>query len=518
MAEQQTIKYAPQCTDMTVDNVIFQTNNVWSIRTSSESFGALLTDEPEKHPLKEFLIKFSVSNGKRPLTLNFKTFCSITSLDYNNGKYVDHPTPEDPSKVTDIKLTAYMITVNNQRDSVSPHPLVAKPKKGKSQTVAPTLPKSQGHEASGALSKKRTKPKYKNHPLRPKNHHPSQRRVLSNPTQGKDQPLNRDLTFTTYDEGTAKTTSCPEGSCMDKDSRGNKLPADMEPLHTTNADLSGTGEPSYKGEPDTQPMLLTYADVRAILLSEDEAQEVDEEVLAAEDDIDEDPHDDKEVRTSSLKQDHPAPSHVQESAFDSSILASKDLTIFFLSLKVDQYYEENIAHKDQSDKLVEASMSSLDRSSTTISDLYKGLNFITQLFKEISNTIKDDPATNQKINEATETFARISSYVTELLSLVKGFDFSALLPIWLGILAPGSFQGRPSLAPSGSVTPTLTLTDIQANVERENATTTTIEEPSSYTEGETEEPRLAIRISSIPSTVIPPTQPTSSILKALKQL
>ncbi|GKC07132.1 hypothetical protein Tco_0998742 [Tanacetum coccineum] len=40
---------------------------------------------------------------------------------------------------------------------------------------------------------------------------------------------------------------------------------------------------------------------------------------------------------------------------------------------------------------------------------------------------KDDPATNKKINEATKTFARISSNVTEVLSLVKGFDFSALL-------------------------------------------------------------------------------------------
>ncbi|GJY76502.1 hypothetical protein Tco_0481618 [Tanacetum coccineum] len=137
-------------------------------------------------------------------------FCSSTGLDYNNGKYVDHPTPEvvkkelgkiainpsyldktlvlknsflvawrilftfviqvldrnyssteqinsiqqrlayslitgtevdigeiiysdlDTSKVTDIKLTAHIIVVNNQKDSVSPPSLVAKPKKGPS--------------------------------------------------------------------------------------------------------------------------------------------------------------------------------------------------------------------------------------------------------------------------------------------------------------------------------------------------------------------------------------------------
>ncbi|GKG61849.1 hypothetical protein Tco_0623566, partial [Tanacetum coccineum] len=47
-----------------------------------------------------------------------------------------------------------MIAVNSQKDSVSPLLLAAKPKKGKSQTVTPTLPKSQGTEIPRALSKK----------------------------------------------------------------------------------------------------------------------------------------------------------------------------------------------------------------------------------------------------------------------------------------------------------------------------------------------------------------------------
>ncbi|GKE23328.1 hypothetical protein Tco_1434840 [Tanacetum coccineum] len=69
-----------------------------------------------------------------------------------------------------------------------------------------------------------------------------------------------------------------------------------------------------------------------------------------------------------------------------------------------------------------------------------------------------------------------------------------------------AFYGQPSLAPSGGVTPTLALTDIQANIEGENANTTTTEEPPSHTEGKTEEPKLAIPISLIPSTTNPPTQ------------
>nr|GFC02122.1 hypothetical protein [Tanacetum cinerariifolium] len=64
-----------------------------------------------------------------------------------------------------------------------------------------------------------------------------------------------------------------------------------------------------------------------------------------------------------------------------------------------------------------------------------------------------------------------------------------------------AFQGRPSSDPSGSVTLTLALTDIQANVKGENADTTATEEPPSHTEGETEEQKLAILISLIPSTI-----------------
>ncbi|GKB93429.1 hypothetical protein Tco_0979566, partial [Tanacetum coccineum] len=400
-------------------------------------------------------------------------------------------------------------------------------------------------------------------------------------SRGNKQPLDRDTTSTTPNDGTTKTTPPPKGSLRDKGSGGNILPADMEPIHTLVADPSGTGakyqvdetqsirlryrsltknkcKTSSEVEPNTEPLKLqNYADIQAFLLSDDELynESDEEEVLAAGDDINEDPQDDAEVRTPSPGPTQPDPSHEQH----------EEAAVSYADLKasIDQYYDENIAHRDQTDKLVEASMSSLDRSSTTISDLYKGLNVITELLKNINTAVKDDPATNQKINEATETFAKISSNITEVLSLVKGFDFSALLSAvkslrdhafkqeeastawmksstnmaWnLGSRMSGvelsqtalkreisslekdtseiksmmtemyaAFQGHPSSAPSGGVTPTLALTDIQANVEGENANTTATEEPPSHTEGETKEPKLAIPISSIPSTAIPPT-------------
>ncbi|GKD30253.1 hypothetical protein Tco_1241031 [Tanacetum coccineum] len=153
-----------------------------------------------------------------------------------------------------------MIPVNNRRDSVSPPPLAPKPKKGKSQTVTPTLPKSQGPETSGALSKKRKQPKSK----RP-------------PTKTKKTPPK-------LMEGFEQSHSVSSGTIHDLQ--------DLE----RNIQLASTGLPSIlnKGTRQSQP-LTESTTVRAILLFEDEAQESDEEVLAAGDNMDKDPHDDIEV-------------------------------------------------------------------------------------------------------------------------------------------------------------------------------------------------------------------------------
>ncbi|GJZ18212.1 hypothetical protein Tco_0554335 [Tanacetum coccineum] len=495
----------------------------WSIVVAYDPFPS--TDQTKQRPLREFLIKFSVLNGQRPLTLDFNTFCSSTGLDYNNGKYqllayrlitrsevdigeiiysdlvtkllnksrlkyVSYPRfiscalqvllgsdytqdenfgflpgilsnsniTKDPSKVTDNELTAHMITVNSQKDSVSPLPLSTKPKKGKSQTVTPTLPKSQGPEAPGALSKKIQKPKSKKPPTKTK-------AIPPKPMEGGNiQPFDRDLTSTTFDEGTAKTTSRPEGSLGDKDSRGNKPPANMEPINPPISDPSGTGEL------DTQPLVLsTYADVRAFLLSDDEAQESDEDILGAGKEIDEEPQATSIAETHHQcpppQADKPQSSHApstKASDTDSScddILKKYDNTILLIKCQLVKYLrkvsnalfaritkdnwekheeaavsyadikasiDENIAHRDQTDKLVDASMSSLDKSSNTISDLYKGFNIITEFLKEIKNVVKDDLVINKKISEATKSFTKISTNIIEVLSLVKRFNFADL--------------------------------------------------------------------------------------------
>ncbi|GJW77658.1 hypothetical protein Tco_0139340 [Tanacetum coccineum] len=454
-------------------SVVYQNflREFWSTAVSFDHFSS--TDEPEKRPFKEFLIKFSVSNGQRPLALDFKTFGSSNGLDYNNGKYVDHLTPEvlggnyssteqDPSKVTEIELTAHMIVVNNQRDSVSPPHLVSKPKKGK-------------------------------------------------------------VTW---------------GQRL----RGNKPPTDMEPQNPTDVDLSDTGakyqedqtqssrlryqsltknesEPSYEGELDAQPMILTYADVRALLLFDDELDKEsdDEEVLATGDDMDED--------TQADEKEH------QEEA-----------TVLYANLKasIEQYYDENIAHRDQTDKLVEASMNSLNKSSTTITGLYKGLEISSQTaeilslvkdfdFSMLQSTVKNLQDHAFKQEEASDAWMKSSTNISwnlgsritkvELSQTALKRKISSLRRDTLEIKSMmtemyAAFKGQSSSAPSGSVNPTLALTGIQANVEGENKNTTTTEEPPSHTEGKTEEPKLVILILSIASTEVPQTQaqPITSLI------
>ncbi|GKA85208.1 hypothetical protein Tco_0806862 [Tanacetum coccineum] len=230
---------------------------------------------------------------------------------------------------------------------------------------------------------------------------------------------------------------------------------------------------SSEVEPDTKPLQLqTFADVQAFLLFEDELdKESDkEEVIAAGEDMDEDPQVAEEVRTLSPKQDQPEPSHVQESTSDSSSpnlkkfddilpLTERQLIKYLRKMLrvLFKYYDENVAHRDQTDKLVETTMSTIDRNNMAIKYLYQGLNVITKLLKDINNAVNDDLAINKKINEAIETFARISTNTTKSSTNMAWNLGSRMTAIKISQTALKT--------PSSSVTPTLGLTDIPTNVE-----------------------------------------------------
>nr|GEW82194.1 retrovirus-related Pol polyprotein from transposon TNT 1-94 [Tanacetum cinerariifolium] len=340
------------------------------------------TDENKPRPLKEFLIKFTVMNGKKPLTLDFNTFTTSTDLDYNNGAYVAHPSPEDekfrylpgilsnfkfskdPSKFTKIELRTHMISVNNQKDSVSPPPLSIKKKKGKSQTITSTLPKSQGPEASEALSKKRKQPNPKKTPSTTSN---------SKDSGGNDQLADHGFSMTS-NEGTAKTMPHLEGLLGDKDLGGIKLVDDMEAINPTVVDLSGTGAKYHVDQ--TYSTRLRYQSLtknKGFLLSDDEmVQESDEEkVFEAREDMDEDT---QEGLQSSLQ-------HYNSSTVD----ATEEVVVSYIDLKA----------------AIEA-------------------------LKDIQNAVKEDPILNKKVLEATKAYIKNSTYLTELLTLIKNFNFQGL--------------------------------------------------------------------------------------------
>ncbi|GKF30364.1 hypothetical protein Tco_0100162, partial [Tanacetum coccineum] len=226
---------------------------------------------------------------------------------------------------------------------------------------------------------------------------------------GNKQPIDTGLPSTVSDEGTAKTMLRPEGPLGDKDSGGNMPPVDMEPINPTVADLSGTGA-KYQVD-QTQSTRL-----RAFLLSDDESEE---DVLGADKSQSSHASSTKALDTDSSSDDilrkydntlplteHQLVKYLKKMSNAMFTRISEDnwekheeVAVNYVDLKaaIDDYYDENIAHQDQTDKLVEASMSSLDKSSNTISDLYKGLNIVTELLKEIKNAIKDDSVIKNKI-------------------------------------------------------------------------------------------------------------------------
>ncbi|GJU21821.1 retrovirus-related pol polyprotein from transposon TNT 1-94, partial [Tanacetum coccineum] len=62
----------------------------WVFRNKKGELGTVVRNKARL----EFLINFTVKNDKKPLTLDYKTFCESIRLDYNNGQYVDHPSTE----------------------------------------------------------------------------------------------------------------------------------------------------------------------------------------------------------------------------------------------------------------------------------------------------------------------------------------------------------------------------------------------------------------------------------------
>ncbi|GJW62802.1 hypothetical protein Tco_0112137 [Tanacetum coccineum] len=388
-------------------------------------------------------------NGKKPLTLDFKTFTTSTSLHYNNGEYVAHPSPQavkaELAKIVDIGKIIYndlvtklinkskqkyiyyprfvscalevlLGTQYNQDENFGSLPGILSNSNfskdpSKVTEIELTAHMIAGPEASGALSKKRQKPKSKKTPTK------TQVTSPTGPIEGSEQSHS-------VSSGMVKTTPCPEGVRRDKVLEGLKPPADIKPLTNPVADPLRTGAKYQESD--------------------------NEELFAAGEEMDEDiPPTDEEVQSPPPNTDKPESSQAQnsdESDSDSSSLElnkydnilplterqlwekHEEATVSYVDLRasIEGYYKENVDHRDQTDKLVQATINSLDKNSTERADLLKALNMVNEILKTIQEAVKEDPALHKKVLEATEAYTTNSNNITELLSLAKTFDFFGL--------------------------------------------------------------------------------------------
>ncbi|GKE29658.1 hypothetical protein Tco_1445042 [Tanacetum coccineum] len=63
---------------------------------------------------------------------------------------------------------------------------------------------------------------------------------------------------------------------------------------------------------------------------------------------------------------------------------------------------------------------------TERANLLKALNGVTETLKVVHEAVKDDPALNRKVIKATEAYTKNSTSLSELLTLIKNFDFQGL--------------------------------------------------------------------------------------------
>ncbi|GJR41842.1 hypothetical protein Tco_1309945 [Tanacetum coccineum] len=210
---------------------------------------------------------------------------------------------------------------------------------------------------------------------------------------GNDQPANKGLPSTTSNEGTAKTTPHLEGPLGDKDLGENKPPADMEPIKTTVTDPS---------ESDKKEMFEGGEDM-------DEDTQVDTEVQSLPPNAD--------------KLD-PLLFKILMNLLLTPWTQHKEAAISYAD--IEGYYEENIDQREQTDKVIDAAMNSLDKNNIARGDLLNALNGVTKALKAIQDVVKEDHVLNKKVLEATKAYTKSSPHLTKLLILIKNFDFQGL--------------------------------------------------------------------------------------------
>nr|GEV72642.1 hypothetical protein [Tanacetum cinerariifolium] len=312
-------------------------------------------DDSKVRPLKECKIKFFVMNGKKPLTLNYKKFVEFTGVDYAKGTYVTHPSPKavlgrnylPTEQVGSIQQLLIYCLLTWAKGLQDPRLLPQKRKK-----LSPKRhPVRQGLPSILDRGTRKSKPLPKGTNIDPKD------------LGGNVQPVDMGLTSTYFDEGVAKTTLGTNAKYQVDETQSTRL--------RYRSLTKNKGKTSSEVEPDIEPLKLqTFAHVQAFLLFKNEMAQKsdDDEAFEAREDREEETQADKEPHQSpppNTDKSKPSPDQeTQESESDSS------------SPELKKYN-----NMEQSDKVIDAAMNSLDKNSIARGDLLNSINGVTYTLK-----------------------------------------------------------------------------------------------------------------------------------------
>ncbi|GJW27776.1 hypothetical protein Tco_0044651, partial [Tanacetum coccineum] len=138
--------------------------------------------------------------------------------------------------------------------------------------------------------------------------------------------------------------------------------------------------------------------------------------------------------------------------------------------------------------------------------------------RNVEDALKEDHVLNKKVIEATEAYTKNFTHLTELLTLIKNFDFQGLKSSVESLRATALSQDKHLADWANVPQTTLAITGGLANVVGENVTPTVTEEPPSHTKGEIEDTKKE-QVPKEPKHVVPisivkpiETQPITTII------
>ncbi|GJU92307.1 hypothetical protein Tco_1304730 [Tanacetum coccineum] len=165
------------------------------------------------------------------------------------------------------------------------------------------------------------------------------------------------------------------------------------------------GKTSYEVELDTEALQLkTFTDVQAFLLFDDDmVQESDDDAFEVGEDMEEDTQADEEEHQSpppNTDKSKPFDQKSQESESDSSPdlkkfdnilpLTERQLVKYLRKAAIEGYYEENIDRREQTNKVIDAAMNSLDKNIIARGDLLNALGLKSSVASlQVTTTSQD---------------------------------------------------------------------------------------------------------------------------------